>query len=96
MLRLNGDVPPELERIVNKALEKDRNLRYQNAADIVSDLQRLKRDLDSGRVPTVSTLDSHSLIPKFSDSLAVLPLVNATGDPETETRGQLPTGNAPP
>jgi serine/threonine protein kinase len=84
VVRLNGDVPPELERIVYKALEKDRNLRYQNASDIVSDLQRLKRDLDSGRVPSVSTTGSHSLIPKFNDSLAVLPLVNATGDPETE------------
>jgi eukaryotic-like serine/threonine-protein kinase len=84
VVRLNGDVPPELERIVYKALEKDRNLRYQNASDIVSDLQRLKRDLDSGRVPAVSTTGSHSLIPKFNDSLAVLPLVNATGDPETE------------
>ncbi len=53
-VRLNADVPAELERIINKALEKDRNLRYQHAGDIRTDLQRLKRDVESGRtaVPT--------------------------------------------
>ena len=49
-VRLSPDVPAELERIINKALEKDRSLRYQHAADIRTDLQRLKRDTDSGRI----------------------------------------------
>jgi eukaryotic-like serine/threonine-protein kinase len=49
-IRFNRDLPSKLEDIIFKALEKDRNLRYQHAADIRADLQRLKRDTDSGRV----------------------------------------------
>jgi len=49
-IRFNRDIPPKLEDIISKALEKDRNLRYQNAADMRTDLQRLKRDTETGRV----------------------------------------------
>jgi len=55
-VRINPDVPTELERIVNKCLEKDRNLRYRHASEIGTDLQRLKRDRESG-ISTTSTIE---------------------------------------
>src|SRR5437899_9208545 len=60
-IRLNPDMPPKLEEIISKCLEKDRNLRYQHAADIRTDLQRLKRDTESGK-----TAASVALLPRWS------------------------------
>ena len=54
-IRLNANTPLELERIINKALEKDRRLRYQSAGDIAVDLKRLRREIESGRTGNVST-----------------------------------------
>ena len=54
LVRLNAEVPAELERIISKCLEKDRNLRFQHASDVRTDLERLKRDSDSARYFRVS------------------------------------------
>jgi TolB-like protein/Flp pilus assembly protein TadD len=56
-VRLNPEVPAELERIINRTLEKDPKLRYQTAADLRAELQRLKRDTDSSRSAVVSAAD---------------------------------------
>ena len=61
-VRLNREVPARLEEIIDKALEKDRNLRYQHASEMRSDLQRLKRDTESGRTPYPSAASDASSI----------------------------------
>ncbi|MGC2197907.1 MAG: serine/threonine-protein kinase, partial [Terriglobales bacterium] len=59
-VRLNPDVPPKLEDIVNKALEKECSLRYQHASDIRTDMQRLKRDTETGKTATIRGTDSEA------------------------------------
>ncbi len=114
--RINPDLPPKLEEVINKLLEKDRELRYQNASEVRTDLRRLKRDTDSGRA-AASTVGAGLVLPsrrrrvllwasgalalagllglaawlylaiergKPIDSIAVLPLANASGDPNAE------------
>ena len=76
-VRLNPDVPAELERVIDKCLEKDRDLRYQHASDIRTDLQRLKRDTDSGRVtssaaPAVTTVARWKMIVPAAAALLAL------------------------
>jgi serine/threonine protein kinase len=60
-IRLNPDTPPKLEDIVNRALEKDKNLRYQHAADLRADLQRVKRDTESTRTVAIPALPEKSV-----------------------------------
>jgi len=74
-VRFNPNLPPKLEDIINRALEKDRELRYQHAVDIKSELRRLKRDLESGRSSAVSS----SSEPIYSGSPAPVESASASG-----------------
>ncbi len=79
-VHLNPEVPRELERIINKALEKDREVRYQSARDLRVDLTRLRRDRESGRIYATPLAEGASHVP----SLAVLPFTNMSADKENE------------
>jgi len=96
LVRLNSEVPPELEHIVNRALEKDRNLRYQHASELRAELQRLKRDTDSGR-SAVMTAAPEEAEPERAAPAATKPssgkqrmAASASQAAVTEQPGRLP------
>ena len=84
--QLNAALPPELGRILDKALEKDRNLRFQSATEFKTDLIRLRRDLDSGRKRAADAGDSRSGATgkQVGKSIAVLYFENLSGVKEDE------------
>jgi eukaryotic-like serine/threonine-protein kinase len=87
-VRLNPNLPVELEQITNKALEKDRKLRYQSASEVGVDLKRLRREIESGRTGTVST---------SAATTAAVPAAATTGQtvqPQSRSRGKWITVGA--
>jgi serine/threonine protein kinase len=84
-LQVNSALPPELGRLLDKLLEKDRNLRCQSATELKTDLNRLKRDLDSGSKRAAEASDSRAGVAKAGPkSLAVLYFENLSGAKEDE------------
>jgi serine/threonine protein kinase/tetratricopeptide (TPR) repeat protein len=81
--RINPDLPPQLQETILKSLEKDRDVRCQSAAELRTDLKRIKRTLESGRVEASRTVSSKGPEDK-SISVAVLPFENVGAQPELE------------
>ncbi len=84
-VRLNPELPPKLEEIISKALEKDKNLRYQTASDLRADLQRLKRDTDSGRAAPI-----RAATPPSGAPVAAPPAATITPTPAQATSAATP------
>ncbi|HTU40679.1 MAG TPA: protein kinase, partial [Candidatus Aquilonibacter sp.] len=87
--QLNASLPPKLDEIVSKALEKDRELRYQSAADLRGDLRRLKRDTESGRKSAQTAATSGSKLPVSASpasSASVAPASSSASRPPAEGR----------
>src|SRR5882762_4682801 len=90
-VRLNPDLPPKLEDLINKALEKDRELRFQSASEMRADLKRLKRDTDSGRSGVTSSLSSRADATSSSYALELRSERNSVAGTlgEKETTGKV-------
>jgi serine/threonine protein kinase/Flp pilus assembly protein TadD len=90
LARLNYAVTPDLDRVVRKCLEKDRERRYQSVRDLLIDLRNLQRDSDSGSAPATAGIGRQTQVVtrtrsrKTIDSLAILPFVNQSGDPDLD------------
>ncbi len=97
-VRLNPNLPAELERIINKALEKDRELRYQVASELRGDLKRLKREIDSGRSSSISSATPSSATPSGTTPGATGPSAaapNAAPPSSSTLSGSAPSEPAP-
>jgi serine/threonine protein kinase len=85
-IRLNPDLPARLTEIINRALEKDRALRYQHASDLHADLQRLRRDSSSGRLPIIGSEPAEQLGPHSSPAASSKVTLNPPPDPPKRYR----------
>jgi serine/threonine protein kinase len=94
-VRFNSDIPAELEHIIGRALEKDRELRYQHASEMRAELQRLKRDTDSGRtgqhsVKETASVSSSAMILPTALQVSVRQTTAAVASPSTEAKRSTP------